>query len=463
MNYVKGGSVLALALLCIFPAIPSLSLDHAGVEPVVSKEYAVGNAFGRAWGGVYATYDAIERDGVVYVGFYDEERWLSIAQVDTQAGSVKVVRTSVRFSGWDSHNSVSLGLDESGRLHVVGNVHAQPLRYLVEKIPKDLSSLELADRMDGLYEKSVTYPRFLNRKDGHLVFVYRDGGSGDGVTRVKFLRNGEWISASSPLLAKGGFSSPVNAYPNIAVDGEGCFHMAWTWRLSRDANTNFDVGYAKTCDFEHWVDVRGENVIPPITPLMQGLIVEHIKPGGGLFNDIKIGFLKAGGSVLSYVRRDDKGVTQLVHSAYRGGRWLTVSADVGWTYSWDFSGEGTKLQAITYSGISEDAGGRANELVMHPESGLSRLFFDPATLKVVGQEPVKRDASICTAIRDSSAEKLGARHFTRKIRRADGKGGRYFLSWSAFPSDNGDKKPSCSGGVGRVRCDYASDIGICLN
>lgn len=451
--------LLAVVVALLLPYCEEC-LSANGGSSVREASFVTGAPFAKAWGGVYVAYDSISDGSVIYVGFYDDERWLSIAAIDPSKRSLKIVRTAVRFEGWDSHNSVSLGLDARGLLHVAGNVHAQPLRYLVMDRPNDIQSLRLVDHMDGRNEGSVTYPRFLRSKDGRFVFFYRDGGSGNGATRVKSFQDGVWVTEKNPLLARGGYPVSVNAYPTVTVGPEGCFHMAWTWRLSRDANTNFNVSYAKSCDFDSWVDAFGRRLPQPISPLSEGALVERIRPGSGLFNDIRIGFLKDGSPILSYVRRDGAKATQLFHSLFRDNAWSTVQG-TDWSYSWDFSGEGTKVQVIAYSGVRQNGDFDLIESVRHPDIGSVEMVFDALSLRFKRLERASSVVGACAGLRDVAATEAGARQFVRPVRLMDGSSSGFFVAWNAFPPDNSDRSPNCAGERGALRCSYQSPIGVC--
>ncbi len=85
-----------------------------------------------------------------------------------------------RFRGdvRDAHDAISLGVDGAGILHVLGRARGlAPLRARTSP-----GSLEMSDpiAMTGEDEAEVTYPQFQELADGDLLFVYRDGVSGDG-------------------------------------------------------------------------------------------------------------------------------------------------------------------------------------------------------------------------------------------------------------------------------------------
>ena len=56
--------------------------------------------------------------------------------------------------------------------------------------------------MTGDKEVQVTYPQFYNLPDGDLLFVYREGSSGDGDTMLSRYdtETGEWQIVAHPLI-----------------------------------------------------------------------------------------------------------------------------------------------------------------------------------------------------------------------------------------------------------------------
>src|SRR5699024_7533034 len=79
----------------------------------------------------------------------------------------------------DAHNSISIGVDGDGYLHVSWGMHGNELQYVRSLKPHGLELTEPLT-MTGQDEKTVTYPRFYRLHDGDLLFLYRDGSSGKG-------------------------------------------------------------------------------------------------------------------------------------------------------------------------------------------------------------------------------------------------------------------------------------------
>ena len=84
-------------------------------------------------------------------------------------------------------------------------------------------SLELTERQaqTGSMEGRVTYPGFYPLRNGDLVFLYRDGASGDGDVLINRydVRGDRWHAVQHPLIDGEGAR---NAYFNqLAIDASG--------------------------------------------------------------------------------------------------------------------------------------------------------------------------------------------------------------------------------------------------
>ena len=163
--------------------------------------------------------------------------------------------------GWDSHNYVTMTLDERGHLHVSGNMHVDPLVYFRTERPGEIPSLRPIPAMVGRLEKRCTYPRFMAGPKGELIFTYRDGASGRGnqIYNVYEEQEQTWQRLlDQPLLDGKGL---MNAYPVGPARGrDGLFHLCWVWRDTPDCSTNHDVSYARSRDLVHWETAAGEPV-----------------------------------------------------------------------------------------------------------------------------------------------------------------------------------------------------------
>ena len=114
-----------------------------------------------------------------YVAYYDRNRMMTVAKRNL-GSSQWAKKTLPNRLKWDSHNYVALGIDESGYIHVSGNMHVDPLVYFRSTVPFSVDSFEQLNYMVGQDEDDVTYPKFLYTKNYDLLFSYRSGSSGNG-------------------------------------------------------------------------------------------------------------------------------------------------------------------------------------------------------------------------------------------------------------------------------------------
>ena len=70
-----------------------------------------------------------------YVGFYDGEGRVVLAMRTLGASEWTVRQTPLTGRVQDAHNSISLGVDGDGLLHLAWDHHSSPLRYCAAKAP----------------------------------------------------------------------------------------------------------------------------------------------------------------------------------------------------------------------------------------------------------------------------------------------------------------------------------------
>lgn len=392
----------------------------------------------QAWGGTGVSYDAVSVGPIVYVTYYDADRFFSVARVDTANREIQKRRLDSRFAGWDAHNSTALALDREGRLHISGNMHTAPLVYARMQRPGDLNSIVQSNVMIGRDEASVTYPRFFRFPDGALGFSYRSGKSGDGVEIINRWDGEDWKRLlSEPLFGPTDGGKRVSAYHTDYLQGpDGRFHVAWVWRETTQAETNFNVMYARSRDLRQWEDSRGRALSLPLTPL-NAEVAAAIPPRSGLLNNIKVGFDGAGAPVISYLRYDNAGKSQLFHARSTPRGWQVVQA-TRWDYRWEFSGGGTLVGQIGFSGV-RSANGTLLEDVAHNQYGRMQLRLDGRTLALIASTP----SSASSPHSPPAGITAPYRPSVRSVRRATSDSVAGFIRWPSLGSDNNDHPRTC--------------------
>ncbi len=369
-----------------------------------------------------------------YAAYYDAERRMTIAERALGRRAWKLTKLPSTL-GWDSHNYVTMAFDRQDCLHVMGNMHVSPLVYFRATKPNDASSLAQVAAMTGRNEERVTYPVFLHEPDGSLVAQYRNGGSGGGDTyrNVYDEATRTWHPLNDQPMFFGG--KAMNAYPLDPVRGpDGFYHQVWVWRDTPMAETNHDLSYARSRDLIHWETAAGTPLALPLTIATQGIVIDPAPVRGGLLNGTQaVGFDAHGRVVISYIKYDDAGNTQLYFARFEGGRWVSRQAS-DWTYRWDFHGGGSLGTEIKVGPLRAESG-RLTIAIDHRVVGSGVWEVDPATLKLTRTPKLAPpqvhgvDDASPTALFDRSADDVGDA-------RTDGV--HYRLEWRTL-GENRDK------------------------
>jgi hypothetical protein len=199
-----------------------------------------------------------------YIAFYDGDRNLVLGKRKLNTETWNLLTTPYKGNISDAHNTISVMTDGDGYLHVAWDHHNNMLRYCRSVRP---GSLEMTQKMPmtGLHEDKVTYPEFYRLPDGGLIFLYRDGASGNGnlVLDRYNTHTRKWVQVQSDLIDGEGQRS---AYWQACMDGKGILHVSWVWRESPDVASNHDIAYARSTDGgRSWEKTNGEKYHLPIT------------------------------------------------------------------------------------------------------------------------------------------------------------------------------------------------------
>ncbi|WP_394728858.1 BNR repeat-containing protein [Altererythrobacter sp. GH1-8] len=382
------------------------------------------------WSGHRANPQMIQRGEHQIIVYYDANRQMSVAHRPTQRAPWRYHKLP-SFLGWDSHNYVTVDVDEAGYIHVMGNMHADPLVYFRSRTPWDIRSLEQVEYLvDPKREQRVTYPRFDHDPEGRLIAAFRIGGSGNGsfffhrfdtATKTWSLLHG------SPFFDGEGERSAYYVGPDKGPDG--LFHMIWVWRETPSAATNNNLSYLRSRDLLSWEDSNGTPVKLPIIRA-NGEIVDPVPVGGGMLNgQTRLGFEASNAPMISYYKNDAKGDTQIMLARKAGKGWKVHQVS-DWTDTkqnldrgGSLSGNTIAVQASPYVAADGTIRVRASR------SGKPIEFvIDPATGKTVSSGPYEAEPSVISGFKDIAGVPL-------QVRKAGGvpAGSDYdfYLSWQA--------------------------------
>ena len=307
------------------------------------KEKKISNAIfiDSVWAANKVSFDLHTIDTKQYVAYYDSNRMMTVASRDVSSKVIEKKTLSSQLV-WDSHNYVTLGLDEEGYIHVSGNMHNVPLVYYRSEKPYDIQSIVEIHKMTGIDEKGVTYPVFFNDKKGRLYYTYRSGGSGSGNNWVN-LYNAK-TKTWSRLLEKGLFkgkngNETRSSYFKFVQGSDGNFHCIWMWRWTPNVETCHQLSYATSPDFVNWTSASGEKIDLPIKPDNEKLIIDNVPTKGGLHNGRhQIAFINKT-PIIGYVKYDDYGKTQLYVARFKNDNWVIKQLS-SWGFRWKFNGGG---------------------------------------------------------------------------------------------------------------------------
>jgi hypothetical protein len=147
----------------------------------------------------------------------------------------------------DGHDVISHGIDGDGYMHLSWGMHGDPFHYSRSTTPVtgDVPIVLGPDTTMTGRENNVTYPQFLRLPDGDLLYLFREGGSGNGNTFLNRYdtATGTWDNVHRsgttqlPFIRGTGWTPNYNAYPNMPqLDADGHLILTWCWRYEPGNN-----------------------------------------------------------------------------------------------------------------------------------------------------------------------------------------------------------------------------------
>ena len=104
------------------------------------------------WAGHSVGFSLLTHQNRQYIAYYNKDRHMTVGQRDLDEDQFELYQLPVfdreegqgtsTTLGWDSHNSVTIGIDSEGYLHLAGNMHVHPITYFRGQEPYDISSLK---------------------------------------------------------------------------------------------------------------------------------------------------------------------------------------------------------------------------------------------------------------------------------------------------------------------------------
>jgi hypothetical protein len=341
--------------------------------------------------------------------------------------------------GWDSHNSVTMGIDKEGFIHLSGNMHVHPLTYFRSTKPNDISTLKQEMSMTGSNENRCTYPSFMKTREGELIFHYRDGASGNGneIYNIYNSGTGQWQRLLDTPLTDG--MGKMNAYqsqPTLMEDG--WYHVYWVWRDDPDCATNHDLSYMKSQDLKNWFNAWGDPVKLPVTVENKSVIVDPVPVNGGIINlAASLCFDNGGKPLFAYHKYDKEGYLQFYTARLVDKMW-EIKQLTHWKYRWAFSGGGSIVFEVRVGAFSNRKDGWYELGYYHIKYG-SGTFLLNQSMEICGAVHKPSLPSVISKVEGSFA---GLQARTAGDTGSTEEGDiRYLLKWETLPTNRDQARP----------------------
>ncbi|GHT40157.1 hypothetical protein FACS189437_05360 [Bacteroidia bacterium] len=328
-------------LFCLFACL-SLQAQSCPDDPTTPYGWAE-NSVNTV---IFRNNSVVSFGDMQFISYYDAEGYLCLGKRTKKDSAWQLQQTPYQGNKKDAHNCISIMVDGAGYLHVAWNHHNSPLNYTKSRdaqlgvsTPLDL---EEPQSMTGNLEDKVTYPGFYKMTNGNLLFLYREGGSGNGnlVMNVYDIQTKKWSQIHNNLIDG---ESLRNAYWQACIDSKGTIHLSWVWRETPDVATNHDMCYARSADGGYtWTNSKGEEYALPITAATAEYAC-HIPQNSELINQTSMTTDREGNPyIATYYRLPDSQIPQY-HIIYLDDKkqWQDVSLNFRET-PFSLSGLGTK-------------------------------------------------------------------------------------------------------------------------
>jgi len=366
-----------------------------------------------------------------YVGFYDKDRKMTIAQRSLSSKQWQL-KTLPVTTGWDSHDYISLAVDDSGYVHLSGNMHNVPLVYFRSSKPRSIDSFDSL-AMTGTNETMVTYPLFIKGiAKGELFFQHRDNANNTSTTiwNKYSVTTKKWTR----LTTQGFFNTEglYSAYMTNPVKGpDDYFHIVWMWRNTPTANTNHDLSHIRSKDLVNWETMNGLSVSLPIKQSTPGVIVDSVDAGNGLINiAFGIGWDSQKRAIINYHKYDKNGVSQRWNTRWENGAWKIYQTSTWTSFKWSLDRTGTLGIDISGNPVTIDYSGRLVQDYHHINFGDRMWILDEKTL-----QPLKDTLPVFIPGLDT-LQKVTSTFTGMQVHfKVDGD---YYLRWETLP-ENQDK------------------------
>ena len=294
------------------------------------------HALGEAWAGntintvIFRHHGILTHRGTQYTAFYVDTHTLRLVQRDLATNTLQTHDLPGDYNLRDAHNSISLGIDRKGHLHLSYGHHGTQLRYRRSLFAGDIREWSEELPMTGTHEEKVTYPTFiLPRHEFPLTFLYRDGKYNKGSARLKIYdeATGVWTDFPEAILS-GAEQRPwtSNAYWNHpALGTDGSLHLSFVWRTNalgeEQRINNINIDYA--CSHDNGLTWQTSKNWPYKLPITQvnSETIHPVSPGSNLINQTSMALDSHNRPHIAFYADDPDGIPQYQHLWFDGKVW----------------------------------------------------------------------------------------------------------------------------------------------
>ncbi|NOR76104.1 MAG: hypothetical protein GQ525_13230 [Draconibacterium sp.] len=442
--------LITLLILTIFgctqkqPTDP-ITIDETGNTESIEQIIKIDSV----WAGQPVGFCLYTHENRQYIAYYNANRNMVVGQrnLNEENFQLHIMPPTSRETaggtstvlGWDSHNSVTIGIDKDGFIHLSGNMHVHPITYFKSTKPNDISSLQQIFELVGSEEKRCTYPHFMTTKEGELLFHYRDGGSGNGneIYNIYSCETKKWSRMLDVPLTDGqGLMNAYQTQPTVMSDG--WYHVYWVWRDTPDCSTNHDLSYMKSPDLKNWFNAFEEPFELPATLNKKLVIVDPIPAKGGIINlAAKLCLDENNKPVFAYHKYDSIGNIQFYTAQTKNEEWVYKQI-TNWDYRWEFSGNGSIDVEVRIKNFTKREDDFYELDYWHIKYGNGTILLNDKFEnigEVLKAEPFGADLKI-----EDSFPGLEVR-ITGDLGNAEDKNSRYVLKWETINRNRDRPRP----------------------
>lgn len=325
-------ALLAVVVL-LFPAQQAVSNEPAVIQPETKIRLGEGWSTNTINTVIFRHHGIITSRDKQFTAFYDHEGNIKIIKRSLPGNQIQSNLLPGKYNLFDAHNSISLGIDSQGFLHISYDHHGDKLSYRRSLEPFSIDPWSDKLAMTGKRENKITYPAFIScgskGKQGPLLFLYRHGSSrkGDAYLKEYHPQKSEWTDRE-PAILSGSRQRPwtSNAYWNHPViDDTGRLHLSFVWRTHsigpENRVNNLNIDYAYSDDFGRtWCTSKNLKLKTPITQVNSDT-AWAVSPGSNLINQTSMAVDNQGYPHIVFYSDDPEGIPQYQHLWFDGKAW----------------------------------------------------------------------------------------------------------------------------------------------